>query len=116
MSQINLSDEYLAKVASITNNYDSINKDFKQKWYPSAKTVVHDPIYEYGTNSNNQIKASVLADNRVNKLNTTGDSPSLADGMQHDVNTILLQENMMYIIGSIAVSSLVILAIVIAKE
>lgn len=109
-------DDYLSQVGTMTQNFVDIKHKYTDKWQRNMNNITNDPIYQYGTNPSNQLKDSVLSDNRINKLNNTGDSPSLADGIQSDVNAILLQENMMYIIGSIAISSLIVMAIIIAKD
>lgn len=109
-------DVYLNQVGDMTQKFVDIKHKYTDKWQRNMNNITNDPIYQYGTNPSNQLKDIVLSDNRINKLNYTGDSPSLADGIQSDINTVLLQENTMYIICSIAISSLIVMALIIAKD
>ena len=58
---------------------------------------------------------NVLNDNTINKADRLNTSPSLRDGYQSDINEMIVQQNTVYIISSIAVSALLIMAIVVGR-
>jgi len=77
----------------ISNNIDNYNKNY-------AEMVNRNDIY------NNDI-----LDSSGNLLHKN----TLRDAIQHDIQTLLIQENTMYIVGIITTASLIIAAILISK-
>lgn len=63
----------------------------------------------------NTFDTNVLNDNTIDKANQLSDSPSLMDGYQSDLNELIVQQNTVYIVSSIAVSALLIMAIVVGR-
>jgi hypothetical protein len=63
----------------------------------------------------NTFDANVLNDNTIDKANQLHNSPSLMDGYQSDLNELIAQQNTLYIVSSIAVSTLLIMAIVVGR-
>jgi len=66
--------------------------------YIDLKTKLQDPIYDF-------------SDKLITEI-----PPSLHDGMVADANSLLLQENTTYIIGSMTIAVLLITAIMMASE
>ena len=98
MATVTPSDAYLTQVGQLSQNYMDIKQKFDTKLTQISNVINKDPEYQYGVNENNKLREVILSDNRVNKLNYNINSPSISDGMQSDINIMLLQENMMYII------------------
>jgi hypothetical protein len=96
---MSLSNEFNQKQNQINNNYKSLGEQITE--YKTNKNVlVNDSKYKYATNHG-------IIDKE--------DSPSLSDKMNSDINELLIQENNLYILGSITTATLIILAIMISS-
>lgn len=113
-----ITDNYLDQVASITHNFKNIRDAYSQKYLPAVGNISFDKKYHYSdSEQSGTLKENILNDKTINKMNINYDGiKTLADGAQDDINSILIQENNIYIIGSIAISTLLVLAIIIGKE
>ena len=125
-----MDEKYLDKVYKLTSNYNSIQDNYLNKYVEMSGRFTN-PIHqtgiqnlsngsgEYNKNANivpgNTFDKNVLSDNRINNADTLPGAPSLMDGYQSDINELLIQQNTVYIISSIAVSALLIMAIVIGR-
>jgi hypothetical protein len=105
-----MDDNYYDNVAKITKTYSAINDNLKN--YTRNIDKLQDPKYEFGSGAD----LNFLQDLSTDKLNHSFNSPNLSDGLQRDINQLLVQENTMYIFSSIVVSSLLILAIMLGRE
>jgi hypothetical protein len=108
-----INDGYVSKVYTMTKNYSEIQDNYLKK-YAEYRPHYDKTNVQAGTMGNtfNEFK---LSDNRVNNANTLSNSPSLMDGYQKDINELMIQQNTVYIISSIAVSSLLVLAILVGR-
>ena len=94
-------DLYTGKAAQINSNYDSIATNYgtHTTLYNADKS---DTIDDYG--------------NLIYKYDNNNPSPNTRDVLLQDNNDILVQQNMTYIIGMIAASTLIISAIMISRK
>lgn len=117
--------DYVEKVYKMTKNYSEIQDNYLSKYseylpsYADKKIQSGMGRVSGGGSSSadgttfNEVK---LSDNRINNANELLTSPSLMDGYQSDINELLMQQNTVYIISSIAMSSLLVLAILVGKS
>lgn len=116
--------DYVEKVYKMTKNYSEIQDNYLSNYseylpsYADPKIQsgiksIDDKKHIVSGNTFNEVK---LSDNRINNANELSTSPSLMDGYQSDINELLMQQNTVYIISSIVVSSLLVLAILVGKS
>ena len=117
---------YFDDVYKLTNNYVSIQDNYYNKYAKRAdlytsnldQTGVQDFKAEGKQTTvlpGHIFEKNVLNDNTINKADRLNTSPSLRDGYQSDINEMIVQQNTVYIISSIAVSALLIMAIVVGR-
>lgn len=99
----------------ISSDYSNLQNQVSSKYYEIGKNI--DKI----TNSSNTgIRDILLSDDKYdfsgNLLNFLNKKPTLAEARQKDSKIMLVEQNSVYIFGSITAVSLLILAILIARE
>jgi hypothetical protein len=128
---MSLDDKYLKQVYKLTSNYNSIQDNYLKK-YVKMENRFTDPQNQAGVKNyykveyadkstgpllwpGNTFDVNVLNDNTIDKANQLHGSPSLMDGYQSDLNELIAQQNTVYIVSSIAVTTLLIMAIVVGR-
>jgi hypothetical protein len=95
-----MSSPYLYSNPQIQNNYEDISNNISQ-YYHTRNQLYSNLQYDYSGNS------LQLFHNRI---------PTINDGLKDDTDTLILRENTLFIVGSVTMASLIVLALIIGSR
>ena len=95
-----------SQLTSLSETNDGVNKNYN---YLTQNIATYNTLY---TTLNNDAKYDFSG----NVLLYTDQKPTLSDGLDDDLKTMILQENNLYILGTITMATLIIGLLIISRD